>query len=179
MMSTLAVACFDVAHKCLDNEFKLDINLLHHYAQNEMNERPISRETFNNLLCGSEVGMIQATAGELISPTPFDYVNETLPNWPEARNASLLISAMAYTPESTIYTAMEIAAAAVMLAKKIDTCLGPAITHVIQAIPAVHLEEIQFKMCETIDRLFSVNQDIGFNRFYADCKATWLAAKQK
>lgn len=178
MMSVLGVACFVMARKCMDDETPLNIGVLHYYTQNEMNEWYIAPENFNSILALSEIGILRATAEQPILPTPYDYINEALPEWPQMRNASLLIAAIVYAPESTIYTSMEIAAAAVTLAKKFDSPLSPVMDAIIACVPSVHLEELQCKMLWSLDRLFSLDIDSGFSRFYRDCKELWLDASQ-
>ena len=181
IMSMLMVACFDVAHKCMDDEYPIDPEMLFHYAQNEMNEEIVTPSLFSSWIRTSEIGILRATAGQPIMPTPYDYIYEGLPAWSfaegEGRYASLLCAAMAYTSEATLCSAVEIAVAAVLLSKKIDTRLSADMNAVIQKMDAARINEIQVRMVGSVNRLFSLEYDSGFTRMFADCKQVWQCAQ--
>lgn len=182
-ISLLTVACFDIAYKCVGPDNFLDHKWLLYFAKSDMNELPITELNFDSLLKSTELGILKHMKSEPISPTPFDYIYEVLPSWAdnfEGRRAALLCAAFIITPESTIYTSMEIAAAAVLLVKgQNPEHLGPIMNAMIDCLRPEHVREMHVRMLWSVDRMFSLEYETGFSRFHRECKISWLEAAKK
>ena len=172
-MSVLAVACFDIVFKYNDHEelVRFDKPLMQIYYEegyaSGANEHHLNVGTFSRLLNKVELVVLGASDGQPYAPTPYDYLQEYVPDWPHGRKASLLISALCSMSSVTMYTSEEIAVAVVkMLSRDHDE------------LPDKNSRQIILKMAASVEVLFGLGHGTMLYLFYNDLYKIWLSNKK-
>jgi hypothetical protein len=180
-MMLLAIACFDIAHKVSDSDYKQpDIET--YYAQamnNHCNDYTIKLERLPFKLMEAEITVLKAVSGEPVGPTAQDYISECCPSWfspsqnRNGRRVSLLCSAFLYMGQSVNYSAEEIAAAAASLEIGDRTPPSPEMTGLCSKIGPMSEWTLGRMMVEAVDKLFAVGRGTGMYYMYRDIYNMW------